>query len=69
LLATGTKFVAEPDRARAIRLAIEAAHPGDIVLIAGKGHEKEQVLRDQTIPFDDGAVAAAAIRELMGVRA
>jgi UDP-N-acetylmuramoyl-L-alanyl-D-glutamate--2,6-diaminopimelate ligase len=69
LLVTGTKFVAEPDRARAIRLAVEAARPGDIVLIAGKGHEKEQVLRDRTIPFDDAEVAAAAIRDLMGVRA
>jgi UDP-N-acetylmuramoyl-L-alanyl-D-glutamate--2,6-diaminopimelate ligase len=69
LLATGTKFVAEADRARAIRLAVEEARPGDIVLLAGKGHEKEQVLRDRTIPFDDAEVAAAAIRAAMGVRA
>jgi UDP-N-acetylmuramyl tripeptide synthase len=39
------------------------------VLLAGKGHEKEQVLRDRTIPFDDAEVAAAAIREVSGVRA
>jgi UDP-N-acetylmuramoyl-L-alanyl-D-glutamate--2,6-diaminopimelate ligase len=69
LLATGTKFVAEADRARAIRIAIEKARPGDIVLLAGKGHEKEQVLRDRTIPFDDAEVAAAAIQAAMGVRA
>jgi len=69
LLATGTKFVVEPDRARAIRLAMEEAQPGDIVLLAGKGHEKEQVLRDKTIPFDDAEVAAAAIRDLVGTRA
>ncbi len=69
LLATGTKFVAEPDRARAIGLAMEAARPGDIVLIAGKGHEKEQVLRHGAIPFDDAEVAAAAIRTLAGARA
>ena len=68
LLATGTKFVAEPDRARAIRLAVEAARPGDIVLIAGKGHEKEQVLRNGAIPFDDAEVAGAAIREVIGAR-
>ncbi|HEY1500429.1 MAG TPA: UDP-N-acetylmuramoyl-L-alanyl-D-glutamate--2,6-diaminopimelate ligase [Acidobacteriaceae bacterium] len=68
LLATGTKFVAEPDRARAIRLAIEMAHPSDIVLIAGKGHEKEQILRNGTIPFDDAEVAAAAIRDVVGAR-
>jgi len=69
LLATGTKFVVEADRAQAIRLAIEAARSGDIVLIAGKGHEKEQVLRNGTIPFDDAEVAAAAIRDLAGARA
>ncbi len=69
LSATGTKFVVEPDRARAIRTAIESAHPGDIVLIAGKGHEKEQILRHGTIPFDDAKVAATAIRDIVGVRA
>jgi UDP-N-acetylmuramoyl-L-alanyl-D-glutamate--2,6-diaminopimelate ligase len=69
LIETGTKFVVEPDRARAIRLAVETAHPGDIVLLAGKGHEKEQILRHGTIPFDDARVAAAAIREAVGARA
>ena len=69
LTETGTKFVVEPDRARAIRVAIEAAHPQDIVLIAGKGHEKEQILRNGTIPFADADVAAAAIRDVVGVRA
>jgi UDP-N-acetylmuramoyl-L-alanyl-D-glutamate--2,6-diaminopimelate ligase len=69
LLATGTAFAAEPDRARAIRLALEAARPGDIVLLAGKGHEKEQVLRDRTIPFDDAAIAAEALQASSGARA
>jgi UDP-N-acetylmuramoyl-L-alanyl-D-glutamate--2,6-diaminopimelate ligase len=69
LLATGTKFVEEPDRVRGIRLAIEAARPGDIILIAGKGHEKEQILRTGTIPFDDAEVAAAAIQDGFGTRA
>jgi len=69
LLATGTEYVTEVDRTRAIRLAIEAARPGDIVLIAGKGHEKEQILRNGTIRFDDAAVAADALRRLEGVRA
>jgi len=69
LLETGTKFVAEPDRARAIRIAVEEARPGDIVLLAGKGHEKEQVLQNGTIPFDDAEVAADVIRAAPGVRA
>jgi len=64
LEATGTPFVMEADRAKAIRLAVEAARPGDIVLIAGKGHEREQVLRDGPVPFDDAEVAMAALREL-----
>jgi UDP-N-acetylmuramoyl-L-alanyl-D-glutamate--2,6-diaminopimelate ligase len=66
LQATGTKYVVEADRARAIRLAVEAARPGDIVLIAGKGHEKQQILRDGTIPFDDAAIASDALRPWAG---
>jgi UDP-N-acetylmuramoyl-L-alanyl-D-glutamate--2,6-diaminopimelate ligase len=51
----------EPDRAAAIELAVASARRGDIVLIAGKGHEDYQILRDRTIPFDDRAVARAAL--------
>ncbi|MBI3679486.1 MAG: UDP-N-acetylmuramoyl-L-alanyl-D-glutamate--2,6-diaminopimelate ligase [Acidobacteria bacterium] len=58
-----TRHVIEPDRARAIRLAIGRAQPGDLVLIAGKGHETQQVLRDQTIDFDDRAVAREILEE------
>lgn len=50
---TVTRCIVEPDRARAIRMAIEAAGAGDIVLLAGKGHEKVQILREGTIAFDD----------------
>jgi UDP-N-acetylmuramoyl-L-alanyl-D-glutamate--2,6-diaminopimelate ligase len=64
LAATGVEFVAEADRTKAIQLAIEQARPGDIVLLAGKGHEKTQTLRDRVIPFDDVEIAASAIREL-----
>jgi UDP-N-acetylmuramoyl-L-alanyl-D-glutamate--2,6-diaminopimelate ligase len=59
-----TECVVEPDRAAAISLALRAAKRGDVVLIAGKGHEKLQVLRDRAIPFDDVAVAAGILREL-----
>jgi len=61
---TGTPYLMEVDRYRAIRLALEAAEFGDIVLIAGKGHEKTQILRSGTIPFDDVEVATEILREL-----
>jgi UDP-N-acetylmuramoyl-L-alanyl-D-glutamate--2,6-diaminopimelate ligase len=60
---TTTECIVEPDRAAAIGLAIWAARAGDIVLIAGKGHEKVQILRDRTIPFDDVVVAANVLKE------
>ena len=59
-----TPHVAEPDRAKAIRRAIEEAKPGDVVLIAGKGHETYQVLKDRTIDFDDRETARRVLRSL-----
>ena len=52
------------DRQVAIHTAIAAAAECDVVVIAGKGHEKNQILRDEVIPFDDVVVAAQAIRSL-----
>jgi UDP-N-acetylmuramoyl-L-alanyl-D-glutamate--2,6-diaminopimelate ligase len=49
------------DRLEAISTAIELARPGDLVLIAGKGHEKYQVIGTQVLPFDDVAVAREAL--------
>ncbi len=61
--ATGNVNVrVELDRARAIQQAIEEARVGDIVLIAGKGHEKTQTSHGVAVPFDDVAVAAEALR-------
>jgi UDP-N-acetylmuramoyl-L-alanyl-D-glutamate--2,6-diaminopimelate ligase len=62
----GGRFVVEPDRRAAIRLAVEEARAGDVVVIAGKGHETGQELADRTIPFDDRLVAAEELRELSG---
>jgi UDP-N-acetylmuramoyl-L-alanyl-D-glutamate--2,6-diaminopimelate ligase len=64
LRSTGIEYTIEPDRAVAIRLALEAAAPGDVVLLAGKGHEKEQILADRTIPFDDAEIARSTLAEL-----
>jgi len=59
---TGVKYSVEADRRKAIALAIGEARPGDIVLLAGKGHEKVQVTREGAAPFDDLEVARAALR-------
>ncbi len=63
LQSIGTEYTVEVDRAAAIRLALRAARPGDVVLLAGKGHEKEQILADRIIPFDDSEVALSILRE------
>jgi UDP-N-acetylmuramoyl-L-alanyl-D-glutamate--2,6-diaminopimelate ligase len=62
---TGTDCVVEEDRAGAISIAIRAAQAGDIVLIAGKGHEKVQILKVRTVPFDDVAVADGVLKKLV----
>lgn len=49
------------DRAAAIERAVATAAPGDVVLIAGKGHEKYQQIGDRVLPFDDGDVARSAL--------
>jgi UDP-N-acetylmuramoyl-L-alanyl-D-glutamate--2,6-diaminopimelate ligase len=54
--------VVEPDRQAAIRGALKEAREGDIVILAGKGHETYQVLRDKTIDFDDRAVAREVLK-------
>jgi UDP-N-acetylmuramoyl-L-alanyl-D-glutamate--2,6-diaminopimelate ligase len=60
---TDVACVVEADRAKAIEMAIRAAGAGDIVLIAGKGHEKVQIFKDGAVPFDDVAVAEKVLRD------
>ncbi|MGI9053379.1 MAG: UDP-N-acetylmuramoyl-L-alanyl-D-glutamate--2,6-diaminopimelate ligase [Ilumatobacteraceae bacterium] len=55
--ARAAKVDVEPDRAAAIALAIDAAGAGDIVVVAGKGHETAQTTADRVVPFDDRVVA------------
>ncbi len=59
--ASGKKLDIEPDRRTAIRVAVEIARPGDVVLVAGKGHETGQEIGDRVIPFDDRDELASAI--------
>ena len=58
---SGVRYAMEPDRTTAISLAVAEARPGDIVLVAGKGHEKVQVSREGTIPFDDVEVCRTVL--------
>lgn len=60
---TGGRYEVEPDRRTAIARAIELARPGDIVVIAGKGHENYQIFADRTIHFDDAEIAAELLAE------
>ena len=57
-----TKTIVEPDRAEAIRKALNEAGAGDLVLLAGKGHETYQIFADKTIHFDDRETAREALR-------
>jgi UDP-N-acetylmuramoyl-L-alanyl-D-glutamate--2,6-diaminopimelate ligase len=61
---TKARYEVEPDRKKAIRLALIEAMPGDVVLIAGKGHEKVQITREGTFPFDDVQVAREALQQM-----
>lgn len=61
---TGKPYIAEADREEAIRKALTEARKGDVVVLAGKGHETYQILGDRTIPFDDREVARRILREL-----
>jgi UDP-N-acetylmuramoyl-L-alanyl-D-glutamate--2,6-diaminopimelate ligase len=60
----GGAYLVEPDRRAAIHLAISEAAEGDVVVIAGKGHETYQELASRTIPFDDREVVADALRAI-----
>jgi UDP-N-acetylmuramoyl-L-alanyl-D-glutamate--2,6-diaminopimelate ligase len=61
---TDTAHTVDPDRASAIGTAIAEAKPGDVVLVAGKGHETYQVLNDRTSHFDDREVARDVLHSL-----
>jgi len=59
-----TPHSVEPDRERAIRIALHEAKPGDVVILAGKGHETYQIIGAKTNHFDDREVAGTVLREM-----
>ena len=61
---SAVRYAVEPDRKKAIGIALAEANPGDMVLIAGKGHEKTQTTREGTFPFDDVQVAREALQQM-----
>ena len=61
---SGAKYAIEPDRRAAIQIAITNARPRDIVLLAGKGHERVQIVANANLPFDDRQVATEVLRDL-----
>ena len=63
VLAASPKAQEIGDRAEAIRTAIKLLHPGDLLLVAGKGHERGQIVGDRTLPFDDTTVVRAILAE------
>jgi len=63
-LGRGGQFTVQLDRRAAIREAIAAAQPGDVVLIAGKGHETSQIVGSEVFPFDDAEVAREELKAL-----
>ena len=62
----GARYEIEVDRRAAIARAINEAHTGDVIVIAGKGHESGQEFADRTVPFDDRTVAREALEMRQG---
>ena len=69
ILAKAPGAIEVGDRAEAIRVAMREMQPGDLLVIAGKGHETYQIVGDKTYPFDDAAIARQVARELGGEKA
>ncbi|MBU4240489.1 MAG: UDP-N-acetylmuramoyl-L-alanyl-D-glutamate--2,6-diaminopimelate ligase, partial [Actinobacteria bacterium] len=60
------RYTVEVDRREAIARAVGMARPGDLLVVAGKGHESGQIFADRVIPFDDREVLREALREVTG---
>jgi UDP-N-acetylmuramoyl-L-alanyl-D-glutamate--2,6-diaminopimelate ligase len=64
----GKTFFRVPDRGEAIRMGIRLAHPGDIVIACGKGHEQSMCFDVTEYPWDDRIAMRVALNEQMGVK-
>ena len=62
------EYLVLPDRREAIEKALRSAQPGDMVIIAGKGHEEYQVLQDRVVPFSDRRVAGELVAKILAER-
>jgi UDP-N-acetylmuramoyl-L-alanyl-D-glutamate--2,6-diaminopimelate ligase len=62
----GSRVIVRPDRAEAVDLAVDLAEPGDVVVVAGKGHERDIEIGSRRLPFDDRDEAAAAVARHYG---
>jgi UDP-N-acetylmuramoyl-L-alanyl-D-glutamate--2,6-diaminopimelate ligase len=62
-------YLTLPDRREAIDRAVQAAEPGDLIVIAGKGHEDYQIIGERRLAFDDRAVAREAVERRLARRA
>jgi UDP-N-acetylmuramoyl-L-alanyl-D-glutamate--2,6-diaminopimelate ligase len=65
--ARGNDFDIELDRRAAVRRLVQQAQPGDVILLAGKGHEQRMLVGDRKLPWDDASEARTAIRDQLRV--
>ena len=61
---TGAPYLCITDRKEAIAYALRHAQPGDVIILAGKGHETEQILKDRTIHFDEREVVREILQQM-----
>lgn len=64
IITTGADYICIVDRKEAIEYAIKNALPGDVIILAGKGHETEQIFADKTVHFDEREIVKEILKEI-----